>query len=113
MNGNGNEELPVYRKRMIEAANEAYQEVANERDDLERRLREMTLKYEGEAMKLEHMNGVINLMESAHASAKLELETSVRQYQQERDSTVRENARLEAVLTNCFVVLQRHMKRQD
>jgi chromosome segregation ATPase len=102
MNANGNEQLPEYRKRMIEAANEAYQAVASERDDLERQLHDMTLKYEGEKMKLEQMQNLVNMMESTIASHRLE-----------RDSAVRENARLEAALTNCFVVLQRHLKGQD
>lgn len=99
---NGNDQLPEYRRRMIEAANEAYQAVASERDDLERQLRDMALKYEGEKMKLEQMQNLVNMMESTITSHRLE-----------RDGAVRENARLEAALTNCFVVLQRHMKGQD
>ncbi|MET0708356.1 MAG: hypothetical protein ABWY82_16195 [Tardiphaga sp.] len=87
---------------MIEAANEAYQATAAERDDLERQLRDMTIKYEGELMKLEQMKNLVNMMESTLTSHRLE-----------RDNAVRENARLEAALTNCFVVLQRHIKGQD
>jgi citrate synthase len=101
MNTNGND-LPEHRQRMVEAANASFQALAAERDDMERQLREMTLRYEGEVMKVEQMRTLANMLESTVTSQRLE-----------RDSAVRENAKLEAVLTNCYVVLHRHLKGQD
>ena len=103
MNTNGNDQqLPEHRQRMVEAANAAYQAVAAERDDLERQLRDMTLRWEGEVQKVQQMQSLANMMESSIAT-----------YRVERDASVRENAKLEAVLTNCYVVLHRHLKGQE
>lgn len=103
MNTNGNDQqLPEHRQRMVEAANAAFQAVAAERDDLARQLREMTLRYDGEMQKVEQMRTLANMLESTVTTQRVE-----------RDAAVRENARLEAVLTNCYVVLHRHLKGQD
>lgn len=95
MDTNGNDQqLPEHRQRIVEAANAAYQTVCAERDEAERKLREMTLKYEGEKMKLEHMDGVINLMES-----------SIKTQQIQRDEQFTKAAGLQATVDNLFSIL--------
>jgi hypothetical protein len=113
MNANGNDQLPEHRQKQVEAGLAQYQVILAERDALDGRVSELCKTNAGLTVQLEALKSVVTMMESTYLSAKLELENRVLQYQQERDGTVRENARLEAVLTNCFVVLQRHMKGQD
>jgi predicted nucleic acid-binding Zn-ribbon protein len=103
---NGGETLPEHRQKIVEAGNAAYQAVAAERDALENKLRDATMKIEALTVQLDALKGVVNMMESTYLSTKLEMENRVNTHMAQRDEAVRRTAELETTLTNIVLVIR-------
>jgi hypothetical protein len=106
-NGNdGADQLPEHRQKAVEAGLATYQQVLAERDDLENKLRNATMKIEALTVQLDALKGVVNMMESTYLTTKLEMENRVNTHMAQRDEAVTRTASLEATLTNIYVMLR-------
>jgi phosphoribosylaminoimidazole-succinocarboxamide synthase len=106
---NGNEkidQLPEHRQKTVEAGLAMHQKVLAERDELEAKLRDATMKIEGLTVQLDALKGVVNMMESTYMSTKLEMETRVSTHMAQRDEAVTRTAMHEATLANLYVILR-------
>lgn len=102
--------LPEHRAKQVEAGNAIFQSVLAERDNAERKLNEAVVKIAALDQQLASMQGVVNMMESAYLSAKVDLEGRVRDYMQQRDYAVAKAARLEAILSSVATLLNSEMQ---
>lgn len=105
--------LPEHRQRQVEAGLATFQSVIAERDNIERKFNEAVVKIDSLTQQLEHMTGIVTLMESTYLSSKAELEQRVREYQQQRDLAVAKHATLEAHLVNLQSVLNNALVHQE
>ena len=111
-NGNG-EQLPEHRQKQVEAGLATYQKVVAERDELERKLHEATMRLEAMTVQLDSLKGVVNMMESTYLSTKLELENRANTHMAQRDDAVSRTAALEATLANIYVVIRNTIVEPD
>jgi hypothetical protein len=103
---NGGEPLPEHRQKAVEAGLATYQQVLSERDELENKLRDATLRIEALTVQLDALKGVTNMMESTYLTTKLEMENRVNTHMAQRDEAVRRTAELETTLTNIVLVIR-------
>jgi hypothetical protein len=103
---NGGEQLPEHRQKTVEAGLATYQMVLAERDALEVKLRDATMKIEALTVQLDSLKGVVNMMESTYLSTKMEMENRVNTHMAQRDEAVSRTASLETTLANIFVMLR-------
>jgi hypothetical protein len=103
---NGGETLPEHRQKAVEAGLATYQQVLSERDDLENKLRNATMKIEALTVQLDALKGVTNMMESTYLTTKIEMENRVNTHMSQRDEAVRRTAELETTLTNIVLVIR-------
>jgi uncharacterized protein YhaN len=106
-NGNdGADQLPEHRQKTVEAGLATYQMVLAERDALDTKLREATMKIEALTVQLDALKGVVNMMESTYLTTKLEMENRVNTHMAQRDEAVTRHASLEATLANIYVIIR-------
>jgi chromosome segregation ATPase len=112
-NGNGAENLPEHRQKMVEAANIAHQQLLAERDDLDRRLHEAQKHIEAQEVQLNALKSVVNMMESSYKSSQLNMEGQIAKYQGQRDDAVARAASIETTLANIYVMLRNTIAEPD
>jgi hypothetical protein len=99
-------ELPEHRQKQVEAGLAMYQQIVQEREELEQKLRDAVLRIDGLNVQVSAMTSVVNMMESSQESIKLNTESRIREHQLQRDAAVTRVAELETTLMSIHSVLQ-------
>ena len=99
-----NGDLPEHRQKQVEAGLLQYQTILAERDELRSKLRDTAIQLEAQDVKLNALQGVINLMES-----------TVQTCQIQRDAAVTKAARLSAIVDSIAVMIanEAYDEKQD